>query len=49
MPYSTRYTVVTIVHKNRVDEVSSIKRSARTGRDNVGIIVISSVGDLVAI
>ncbi len=47
MPYSTRHTVVTIVDKNKVEEVVAvIKQSARTGRDNVGIIVISDVEDL---
>lgn len=50
MPYSTRHTVVTIVDKNKVEEVVAvIKQSARTGRDNVGIIVISDVEDLLLI
>ena len=50
MPYSTRHTVVTIVDKNKVEEVVAvIKQSARTGRDNVGIIVISDVEDILFI
>jgi nitrogen regulatory protein PII len=50
MPYSTRHTVVTIVDKNKVEEiVAVIKQSARTGRDNIGIIVISDVEDMLLI
>ena len=50
MPYSTRHTVVTIVDKNKVEEiVAVIKQSARTGRDNIGIIVISNVEDMLLI
>jgi nitrogen regulatory protein PII len=50
MPYSTRHTVVTIVDKNKVEEVVAvIKQSARTGRDNIGIIVISDVEDILLI
>lgn len=50
MPYSTKHTVVTIVDKNKVEEVVAvIKQSARTGRDNIGIIVISDVEDILLI
>jgi nitrogen regulatory protein PII len=50
MPYSTRHTVVTIVEKSKVEEVVAvIKQSARTGRDNIGIIVISDVEDMLLI
>ena len=50
MPYSTRHTVVTIVDKNKVEEVVAvIKQSVRTGRDNIGIIVISDVEDMLLI
>ena len=51
MPYSTRHTVVTIVDENKVGEViNAVRQSAQiTGQSNVGIIVISSVDDILTI
>jgi nitrogen regulatory protein PII len=51
MPYSTRHTVVTIIDENKVGEViNAIRQSAMiTSKSNVGIIVISSVDDVLPI
>jgi nitrogen regulatory protein PII len=52
MPYSTRNTVVTIIDENKVGEViNAIRQSAKTESksSNVGIIVISSVDDILTI
>ena len=51
MPYSTRHTVVTIIDENKVGEVvNAIRQSAQTGsKTSVGIIVISSVNDILSI
>lgn len=48
--YSNRSTVVTIVEESGVDRVvSAIKESAKTGSQNAGIIVVSSVENLFTI
>ena len=51
MPYSIKHTVVTIIDENKVGEViNAIRQSAKiTTQSNVGIIVISSVDDLLTI
>jgi nitrogen regulatory protein PII len=51
MPYSIRHTVVTIVDENKVGEViNAIRQSAMiTGKSNVGIMVISTVDDVLPI
>jgi nitrogen regulatory protein PII len=51
MPYSTRHTVVTIIDENKVGEViNAIRQSAHPGsKTSVGIIVISSVNDILSI
>jgi nitrogen regulatory protein PII len=51
MPYSIRHTVVTIIDENKVGEViNAIRQSAHTGsKTSVGIIVISSVNDILSI
>jgi nitrogen regulatory protein PII len=51
MPYSTRHTVVTIIDENKVGEViNAIRQSAQAGsKTSVGIIVISSVNDILSI
>jgi len=51
MPYSIRHTVVTIVDENKVGEViNAIRQSAMiTGKSNVGIMVISTVNDVLPI
>jgi nitrogen regulatory protein PII len=51
MPYSIRHTVVTIVDENKVGEViNAIRQSALiTGKSNVGIMVISTVDDVLPI
>src|SRR5687767_12227829 len=51
MPYSTRHTVVTIIDENKVGEViNAIRQSAMiASKSNVGIIVISSVEDVLPI
>jgi nitrogen regulatory protein PII len=48
--YSNRSTVVTIVEESGVDRVvSAIKESAKTGNQNAGIIVVSSVENIFTI
>ena len=51
MPYSIRHTVVTIIDENKVGEViNAIRQSAHAGsKTSVGIIVISSVNDILSI
>ena len=51
MPYSIRHTVVTIVDENKVGEViNAIRQSAGAeGKSNVGIMVISSIDDILTI
>ena len=50
MAYSTRTVVVSIVDENKVKEaVSVIKEAAKTGTTSGGIIVVSSVDDLMII
>jgi nitrogen regulatory protein PII len=51
MPYSIKHTVVTIVDENKVGEViNAIRQSAGIeGKSNVGIMVISSVDDILTI
>jgi nitrogen regulatory protein PII len=51
MPYSIRNTIVTIIDENKVGEViNAIRQSAKiTGQSVVGIIVISSVDDILPI
>ena len=51
MPYSIKHTVVTIIDENKVGEViNAIRQSAKiTSQSNVGIIVISSVEDILTI
>jgi nitrogen regulatory protein PII len=50
MAYSTRSIVVSIVEENKVKEaVSIIKDAATTGSASGGIVVISSVDDIVVI
>jgi nitrogen regulatory protein PII len=51
MPYSIRHTVVTIVDENKVGEViNAIRQSAMiTGKSNVGIMVISTVDNILPI
>jgi nitrogen regulatory protein PII len=51
MPYSIKHTVVTIVDENKVGEViNAIRQSAGIeGKSNVGIMVISSVDDVLTI
>ena len=50
MAYSTRTVVVSIVDENKVKEaVSVIKESAKTGTISGGIIVVSSVDELMII
>jgi nitrogen regulatory protein PII len=51
MPYSIRHTVVTIIDESKVGEViNAIRQSAMiTGKSNVGIMVISTVDDVVLI
>jgi nitrogen regulatory protein PII len=51
MPYSIKHTVVTIIDKNKVGEViNAIRQSAKiTSQSNVGIIIISSVDDILTI
>jgi nitrogen regulatory protein PII len=51
MPYSTRHTVVTIIDENKIGEViNAIRQSTEmVSRSNVGIIVISSVDDVLTI
>ena len=50
MAYSTRSIVVSIVDENRVKEaVSVIKNAASTGTTSGGIVVVSSVDDLMMI
>jgi nitrogen regulatory protein PII len=50
MAYSTRTVVVSIVDENKVKEaVSVIKEAAKTGTTSGGIIVVSSVDDLMMI
>jgi nitrogen regulatory protein PII len=50
MPYSTRRTVVTIVDKNKVqDVIVAIRESEATGKANAGIIVISPVEEIISI
>jgi nitrogen regulatory protein PII len=51
MPYSIRHTVVTIIDENKVGEViNAIRQSAMiTGKSNVGIMVISTVDDVLPI
>ncbi|MGI8831970.1 MAG: P-II family nitrogen regulator [Nitrososphaeraceae archaeon] len=48
MPYSIKHTVVTIIDENKVGEViNAIRQSAKiTSQSNVGIIIISSVDDI---
>lgn len=48
--YSNRSTVVTIVEDLDVNRVvAAIKESAKTGKENAGIIVISTVEDILSI
>ena len=50
MPYSTRSIVVSIVDENKVKEtVSAIKEAAKTGTTSAGIVVVSSIDDVVII
>jgi nitrogen regulatory protein PII len=51
MPYSIRHTVVTIVDENKVGEViNAIRQSSGIeGKSNVGIMVISSIDDVLTI
>ena len=51
MPYSIKHTVVTIVDENKVgDVINTIRQSAKIeGKSNVGIMVISSVEDILMI
>jgi nitrogen regulatory protein PII len=51
MPYSIKHTVVTIIDENKVGEViNAIRQSAKiTSQSNVGIIIISSVDDILTI
>ena len=50
MAYSTRSIVVSIVDENKVKEaVSVIKEAATTGTTSGGIVVVSSVDDLMII
>jgi nitrogen regulatory protein PII len=51
MPYSIKHTVVTIVDENKVGEViNSVKQSAKIeGKSNIGIVIISSVEDVMMI
>lgn len=51
MPYSIRHTVVTIVDENKVGEVINAIRQAAgiEGKSNVGIMVISSIDDVLTI
>ena len=51
MPYSIKHTVVTIIDENKVGEViNAIRQSAKiTRQSNVGIIIISSVNDILTI
>ena len=51
MPYSIKHTIVTIIEENKVGEViNAIRQSAKiTSQSNVGIIVISSVDDILTI
>src|SRR5439155_23525852 len=48
MTYSTRSIVVSIVDENKVKEtVSAIKEAAKTGTTSAGIVVVSSIDDVV--
>src|SRR5215216_3559608 len=51
MPYSIKHTVVTIVDESKAgDVINTIRQSAMTeGKSNVGIMVISSVEDILTI
>ena len=50
MAYSTRSIVVSIIDENMVKEaVSVIKKAATTGTASGGIVVVSSVDDLMMI
>ena len=51
MPYSIKHTVVTIVDENKArDVINTIRQSAMIeGKSNVGIMVISSVEDVLMI
>ena len=51
MPYSIKHTVVTIIEENKVGEVvNAIRQSAKiTSQSNAGIIIISSVDNIVTI
>jgi hypothetical protein len=51
MPYSIKHTVVTIVDESKVgDVINTIRQSAMIeGKSNVGIMVISSVEDVLMI
>jgi nitrogen regulatory protein PII len=50
MAYSTRSIVVTIVDENKIKEaISAIREGATTGTSSAGIIVVSSVDDLISI
>ena len=51
MPYSIKHTVVTIIDENKVGEViNAIRQSAKiTSQSNVGLIIISSVNDILTI
>ena len=50
MAYSTRSIVVSIVEGNKVEEaVSVIKGAAKTGTSSAGIIIVSSVDDVMII
>ena len=51
MPYSIKHTIVTIIDENKVGEViNAIRQSAKiASQSNVGIIIISSVDNIVTI
>ena len=51
MPYSIKHTVVTIIEENKVGEViNAIRQSSKiTSQSNAGIIIISSVDNIVTI
>ncbi len=51
MPYSIKHTVVTIVDENKVgDVINTVRQSATVeGKSNVGILVISSVENVLMI
>jgi nitrogen regulatory protein PII len=52
MAYSDRKTIVTIVDEHRVEDVVTTIRSAvagSSGSSNAGVIVISSVDDILQI